>query len=163
MKLYKHNSKIKILSKEFVVRFEKNKMLRPRVLVLGSEIKVFSGELNKASQSIILRNWLIEYAREFIEKRVDFYATKNNFSFNKISIKEQSSRWGSCSSKKNLNFNWKLILTSRPCLDYVVVHELCHLREMNHSKNFWNLVENIMPDYEIHRRSLRLFEKELAR
>ena len=65
--------------------------------------------------------------------------------------REQKTRWGSCSSEKNLNFNWKLILAPPEVLDYVVVHELCHLKEMNHSKAFWEEVGKVMPEYETHK------------
>ena len=68
---------------------------------------------------------------------------------------EQKTRWGSCSSKGNLNFNWKLVLLAPELLDYVVVHELAHRREMNHSKNFWKIVEAELPDYREHRRRLK--------
>ena len=68
-----------------------------------------------------------------------------------IKIRQMKTRWGSCSSEKNLNFNWKLILAPPEVLDYVVVHELCHLKEMNHSKAFWNEVEKVMPEYETYK------------
>lgn len=91
---------------------------------------------------------LADQAVEYIPKRVKYYAEKENFVYNKITIKNLVSRWGSCSTKGNLNFNCLLMLTPDYVIDYIVVHELCHLREMNHSEKFWAEVEKIMPDYQ---------------
>ena len=91
---------------------------------------------------------LADQAVEYIPKRVKYYAKKENFIYNKIIIKNLVSRWGSCSTKGNLNFNCLLMLTPDYVIDYIVVHELCHLREMNHSEKFWAEVEKIMPDYQ---------------
>ena len=87
---------------------------------------------------------LADQAVEYIPKRVKYYAEKENFVYNKITIKNLVSRWGSCSTKGNLNFNCLLMLTPDYVIDYIVVHELCHLREMNHSEKFWAEVEKIM-------------------
>lgn len=86
-------------------------------------------------------------AGEVFLQRSRYFAELLNVHFNRITIREQKTRWGSCSSKQNLNFNWKLILAPPEILDYVVVHELCHLKEMNHSPAFWHEVEQILPDY----------------
>lgn len=91
---------------------------------------------------------LADQAVEYIPKRVKYYAEKENFVYNKITIKNLVSRWGSCSTKGNLNFNCLLMLTPDYVIDYIVVHELCHLREMNHSEKFWAEIEKIMPDYQ---------------
>ena len=91
---------------------------------------------------------LADQAVEYIPKRVKYYAEKENFVYNKITIKNLVSRWGSCSTKGNLNFNCLLMLTPDYVIDYIVVHELCHLREMNHSEKFWAEVEKIMSDYQ---------------
>ena len=91
---------------------------------------------------------LADQAVEYIPKRVKYYAEKENFVYNKITIKNLVSRWGSCSTKGNLNFNCLLMLTPDYVIDYIVVHELCHLREMNYSEKFWAEVEKIMPDYQ---------------
>lgn len=89
----------------------------------------------------------IERARAVIAEKAAFYAKRMGVSYGRITIREQRTRWGSCSAKGNLNFNWKLILMPEEVLTYVVVHELAHRREMNHSKAFYRVVEEAMPDY----------------
>ncbi len=90
---------------------------------------------------------LTEKAKQIIPERVDYFAKAMNVSYEKITVRHQVSRYGSCSSKGNLNFNCLLVLFPDYVLDYVVVHELCHRIEMNHSKSFWSLVERFYPEY----------------
>lgn len=94
-------------------------------------------------------------AAEIFGRKVAYYAARMGVTYQRITIRDQKTRWGSCSSKGNLNFNWRLLLAPVPVLDYVIVHELAHRREMNHSKRFWDIVGETMPDYETHRRWLR--------
>lgn len=96
-----------------------------------------------------------ELARQRITRRVEYFAPLVGVTYNRIFIKEQKTRWGSCSSLGNLNFNWKLILLDEELLDYVVVHELAHRKQMNHSPTFWAEVERVLPDYRERRRRLR--------
>lgn len=97
----------------------------------------------------------IAVARDIFTKKAAYYARIMNVAYGRISIREQKTRWGSCSSKGNLNFNWRLIFAPEEVLDYVVVHELAHRREMNHSKAFYAIVESVLPDYRSPRRWLR--------
>ncbi len=80
-------------------------------------------------------------------ERTEHFNKTYKFRYNKIKIKNQKTRWGSCSKKGNLNFNYKIALLSQQLSDYIIVHELCHLKEFNHSKKFWKLVEKAIPDY----------------
>ncbi|MCA9392553.1 M48 family metallopeptidase, partial [candidate division WWE3 bacterium] len=98
-----------------------------------------------------------EKAREIITRRVEYYAKKYNYSFNKLAIRNQKSRWGSCSKKGNLNFNYRIIFLPAKLRDYVIFHELCHLTELNHSKNFWLLVAREFPEYKDLRNQLSEF------
>lgn len=99
--------------------------------------------------------WLREYAKVKLGQKVMRYAAAMKVTVGKITIREQRTRWGSCSSKGNLNFNWKLILMPEHIQDYIVVHELAHRKQMNHSKDFWSEVEKVLPDYHIRREELR--------
>jgi predicted metal-dependent hydrolase len=94
-------------------------------------------------------------AKELITARVKHWAAILNLEYGRVFVKDQRTLWGSCSGRKNLNFNWRLAAAPVEALDYVVIHELCHLREMNHSKRFWDLVRAACPDYKVQRRWLR--------
>lgn len=99
---------------------------------------------------------MTEEARIIIPERVKYFAKIIGVTYGQITIRHQKTRWGSCSSSGNLNFNCMLMATSPELIDYVVVHELCHRKQMNHSPLFWKEVEEILPDY----RNLRSRLKE---
>lgn len=94
-------------------------------------------------------------ARKVMPEKCSYYGEIIGVNYGKITIRQQSSRWGSCSSKGNLNFNCLLMLTPDEIIDYVVVHELCHRIYMNHSKAFWNEVGKVIPDYKRRERWLK--------
>ncbi len=98
---------------------------------------------------------LAEEALKVIPARVEYFARVIGVTYGKITIRNQKTRWGSCSSKGNLNFNCLLMLAPPEVLDYVVVHELCHRKQMNHSKAFWSEVEKVLPDYKEARKWLK--------
>jgi len=98
---------------------------------------------------------LREQARKLITERVRCYAPIIGVTYGQIAIRTQHTRWGSCSSKGNLNFNCLLALVPPEVLDYVVVHELCHRKEMNHSVRFWREVERVLPNYKVSKKWLR--------
>lgn len=104
---------------------------------------------------------LSQIAQEKITIVCEYYSKLIGVSYNRITIRKQKTRWGSCSAKGNLNFNCLLLLAPEEVLDYVVVHELCHRREMNHSARFWALVEGAMPEYKTHRKWLKEHGSEL--
>lgn len=99
----------------------------------------------------IFIQWYKEEAYHKIAEQVEFYAKRAGLKYNKVKITNAQKRWGSCSSANNLNFSWSLIMAPLKVLDYVVVHELCHLIERNHSQRFWTKVKTMMPDYEKYR------------
>ena len=97
----------------------------------------------------------------YIPGRVKYYAYIIGVTYGKITIRNQKTRWGSCSSNGNLNFNNRLLFVPKELVDYVVVHELAHRKEMNHSNAFWNVVEKYMPDYKERRQWLKEHGQEL--
>lgn len=98
---------------------------------------------------------LAEEALKVIPERVEYFAKVIGVTYGKITVRNQKTRWGSCSSKGNLNFNCLLMLAPPEVLDYVVVHELCHRKQMNHSKAFWLEVEKVLPNYKEVRKWLK--------
>lgn len=101
-------------------------------------------------------------ARTRFESRVAYYHRLTGGRYTSITVRDQKTRWGSCSSRGTLSFNYRLIFAPDIILDYVVVHELCHLTHMNHSRDFWNMVGSILPDYREHRKWLREHGNELT-
>ena len=96
-----------------------------------------------------------ETTRIFVENRLSYFNKFYKFEINRVAIKNTSRRWGSCSSKKNLNFNYKIIYLKPHLADYLIVHELCHLGQLNHSRKFWALVSKTIPDYAKINKELR--------
>lgn len=107
-------------------------------LDINKDIAVWSKEHYEKHKADALR---------VISKRVDFFAAKTGLEPNGIKVKMLKTKWGSCSVKRNLNFNYKVLFLDSNLRDYIIVHELCHLKHMNHSKKFWRYVEKVCPDY----------------
>ena len=108
--------------------------------------------------ALLLKKNSMKKMRSLLQDRIGYYEPllpSPHLAITRISIRAQKTRWGSCSSRGTLSFNWKLYLAPPSCLDYVVVHELCHLVHMNHSPAFWAEVKRIMPDYLIWKMWLR--------
>ena len=116
-------------------------------------VSVFSLMLRKRSRKDYLANK--GQALKILKERLKYFNGHYGFAYKGIMIRDQKSRWGSCSAKGNINFNYKLILLPPELRDYVVVHELCHLKELNHSRKFWGLVAEAAPDYKAKRRKLK--------
>ncbi len=96
-------------------------------------------------------------ALKLVKERIALYNTHYNVRIERVSIKNHLSKWGSCSSKGNLNFNYRIFFLPLPLVDYIVVHELCHRKEMNHSKAFWRLVGETVPHCSARKKELRLY------
>jgi predicted metal-dependent hydrolase len=102
-----------------------------------------------------IERWYRRAARDEIAPRLDAAVAALGTSYAKLTIRNQRTRWGSCSSTGSMSFNWRLLLAPEAVLDYVVWHEACHLQVMDHSPRFWRLVQRHCPDFQIHRRWLR--------
>jgi len=119
--------------------------------------------LRKGSDpALLIRNWLKQQAAKIIGNKAEHLSRKIGINYCRLTIRSAKTRWASCSPKGNLSFNWKVMMVPEPVIDYVVIHELCHLRHMNHSPRFWKLVEKHCPEWRAHRKWLRAHENELT-
>jgi predicted metal-dependent hydrolase len=116
--------------------------------LLGLEDKFLLASRAIPKARAVFEAWYREQARLVIEKRVELYARKIGLRYNRVKITSATTRWGSCSSRGNLNFAWRLVMAPLPVIDYVVVHELVHLQERRHSRAFWSKVKAIVPEYK---------------
>ena len=105
----------------------------------------------------MVRLWMHSDGGKIFKEKLNDFAKQLNVHFNMVRIKNVKTIWGSCSSKKNLNFNFKLFFLPEALIDYVFVHELAHLKHMNHSKAFWSEVEKQIPDYKKRREELKRY------
>lgn len=94
-----------------------------------------------------LKQWYVKQAAVLLEEKTMFWCEKLAVTVNRITIKDQKTRWGSCSSLGNINYNWRIVMAPDSTIDYLIIHELSHRVFLDHSKNFWNLVETHCPDY----------------
>lgn len=134
------------------------KFLREKSKWLFKKISFFkklqSSEVIRYSKADYLK--YKESAYKLVVDRLAYYNRLYELHFNRISIRNQKTRWGSCSQKENLNFNYKILFLDKKMQDYIIVHELCHLKEFNHSERFWNLVEKIFPDWKAIKKELKV-------
>jgi len=118
---------------------------------------------NDNKSEVRVKVFLIELARQRFVELSEVYSRKTGSNFKSITLRDPKSRWGSCSVEGNLMYSWRLIFAPKEVLKYLVVHEICHLEEMNHSKRFWNKVESLMPDFRSSREWLKANGPELHR
>jgi predicted metal-dependent hydrolase len=111
----------------------------------------------------LLNAWYQEQAGKLFAERAAFWAERMQLKYRALRIKDQRTLWGSCSREGNINFNWRVVLAPPAVLDYLVIHELAHLREMNHSRRFWALVAAQCPDWKQHRAWLREHSRDLKK
>lgn len=126
-----------------------------KISVEFQNLYVSYGNFDKAKLKDTIELWYREMGQKIISERVSFYQIYFNIMPKKIQIKEQKKRWGSCTSDNKLLFNWRIIMAPLEVIDYIVVHEMCHMIEKNHSNNYWNLVKFIMPNYKEYRKWLK--------
>lgn len=120
-----------------------------KVLFDESGFQIFSADLSQENISRVMEKWYRKRAKVYLPGRVEAIASEMGIVLTgRIVIKNQKTRWGSCSSKGNINLNLRLMMAPEAAIDYVIIHELCHLWEMNHSAAFWKLVAKYAPDYQ---------------
>jgi len=137
---------------------------RPRVELSGSGIEMLAPLSSGPDERLkSLRLFYKREAKRYLAARVDFWARITGLRPVSLTVRGQRTLWGSCTSEGALNLNWKLMCAPDDVIDYVVVHELAHLREQNHSKRFWAIVAEYFADYKIHREWLKSHQQEIAR
>ncbi len=153
---YIDGDKFLYLGKEYTLNIIIDKTIKkPKIQITSDKLCIITPQKNKNFMKDALEKWYRLKCKENIEGTVKRYKNIVGKDINNIRIKEQKKRWGSCSSKKNLNFNWRCVMAPQDVIDYIVVHELCHLVHMDHSERFWKLVERILPNYKEKKEWLR--------
>ena len=147
--------KVLFLGTPYDIQLVKDKLCYVILSESLKRITVHSPNDNKRRKTII--EFYRQHTSRILDERIRVYTSKLNLNFNRVSIRHHKSRWGSCSLKKNLNFNVMLAALPNNVIDYVIVHELLHLLELNHSKRFWELVRLNRPTYEDDRKWLRMY------
>lgn len=143
-------------------------LIEKRIWIVTKYLEVQEKQRNRPvseltdTQRLALEKRYIAAAKEYFPKRVEHFHQFTGGSYNRITIRDQKTRWGSCSARGTLSFNWRLMLAPPGILDYVVVHELCHLTHMDHSAAFWQKVESVYPDYRTARKWLKDHGQELV-
>ena len=132
----------------------------PSVKCLRGYLWVVTGDTSPARVQPLLESWYREHAHTIFKERLDAclrLAAREGVPEPTLRIQKMTSRWGSCSDKGRILLNLELIKAPKDCIDYVITHELCHLKEKHHGPGFWRLLEKLMPDYEARRKKLNLF------
>ena len=134
-----------------------NKEWRKYELVMNEDGCLHLGELKPLEffEHDNLESFYRDETQRIIEGLLEIHNEDNEYKINRVFIKGQKTRWGSCSSAGNLNFNWRLAMAPTEVIEYVVIHELCHRIEMNHSKEFWRLVQEKCPEFKKHKNWLK--------
>ena len=152
---------ISFLGKRYNLQITKD--IAPSVIVSDNLSKITFHVTDRRKYKDDLKQWYLAQTRRIVSEHLDLIRKRNPSlpAYNKVSIKNQRSRWASCSENGNLNFN--LILAALPIeiIDYVIIHELAHLIELNHSKDFWNIVKMTDPEFQTHRKLLHKYRYEL--
>lgn len=155
------------LGRHYRLKVFKVKEKLPRVSLVGGRFKMYvDSSLDDEMRERVIRGalveWYVGHAYQHLRERVYIYAPKVNAHPSRIVVKRQSKRWGSCTKDKVVAFNYKIIMAPMSVVDYVVVHELCHMRMRNHSPDFWVLLRSVLPDHEERKTWLRINGRRLS-
>jgi len=153
---YELKIKAELSLKEMEVKLGENE------IIIKYPVELKNKKKRKRKIREFLINWYRSQAKVTINKLINLHKNKLNVEPNNIVIKKQKKRWGSCSSKHNLNFNWKIIMAPLSVIEYLVVHELVHLIHPNHSKDFWETLALLIPDYKDKKEWLRINGRRLT-
>ncbi len=146
-----NHNKLLYLGTLFPINVEQN--ASKELFFTGEEF--IANSIEPDSLSLSIKKWYKNKFKEIALPRVAYFANKHNLMVNQVRIKNQKTMWGSCSSKNNINLNYLLLMAPMGVIDYVIVHELVHTIHRNHSTDFWDSVESIMPEFQEHKRWLK--------
>jgi len=146
-----NHNKLLYLGNLFPINVEQN--ASKELFFTGEEF--IANSIEPDSLSLSIKKWYKNKFKELALPRVAYFANKHNLMVNQVRIKNQKTMWGSCSSKNNINLNYLLLMAPMGVIDYVIVHELVHTIHRNHSTDFWDSVESIMPEFQEHKRWLK--------
>jgi len=128
---------------------------RPKIRLSDGWLQIITPSEDRDGLKKVLEKWYRKEAEKIITERLDFYRPKLNVEPAHVKVKQQKRRWGSCTPKGDLFFNWRIVMAPLPVVDYIIVHEMSHLIHKNHSARFWKTVEKVLPDYRARRKWLR--------
>ena len=153
---YEHGENVLYLGKKLRLNITHRNTDRGRISLVDNElVLIIPSSYDSATVKEMIIALYKKLLNRIIKERIHEYQKHFKFKVNKISIRDQKTRWGSCSSARNLSFNYRLMMAPIEVIDYIVVHEMCHLEHMNHSKSFWKKVHEVMPDYKKHEKFLK--------
>jgi predicted metal-dependent hydrolase len=161
-KEFKSGDTVPYLGRDLELVKRENHSVAGGVTLEDNMLAVSSDLFKNGILELALEQWYRTEAAKVISQRIDKLSSMMGIGYKRISIRGQKTRWGSCSRKRNLNFNWKLLMAPEPVIDYVIIHELTHLKEMNHSKRFWKLVAQYCPRWREHKKWLKQHEADLT-
>ncbi|HPU41257.1 MAG TPA: SprT family zinc-dependent metalloprotease [Acetivibrio clariflavus] len=150
---FTEGEKFLVLGKEYRLKINKSSSVNSAYIMLSGNYLIvnlpenITGSLSD-SVRIYITDWYKNYAKEVVSERINYFAKKMDVKPTDIIIKDLKSIWGSCTPKNTININWKIIMAPLDIVDYLVVHELTHIKIKNHSKQFWNMAESIYPNYK---------------
>jgi predicted metal-dependent hydrolase len=153
-----HGEKIPYMGRQIEIVLTEGKSRKPSAVLDGNRLLISA---NGQSMSRVLEAWYREQAAAVFKDKADAYKNPMGVSYRQIFIRGQRTRWASCSQQRNLTFNWKLLLAPEHIIDYVIVHELSHIRHMNHSRQFWEMVAQYCPKWKQYRKWLLAHEEQL--
>lgn len=146
------------LGRSFSLQIEIDETIKkPLINLFQEEFLIVTPTKNQEALKQSMELWYREKTYKNVVEKVNYFQQFFEVKPNNIKVKEQKKRWASCSSQRNLNFNWRCSMAPSSVLDYIVLHEMCHMMHMNHSKEFWDLIERIMPDYKKRREWLKMY------
>lgn len=155
-KEYVNGESFMYLGRNYALQIIMNKDIKePITRLYQGKFYIETNTKNQDKLRQSMERWYREKTLEKVIERIQYYKSYFDLTPNVVRVKEQKKRWASCSSKRNLNFNWRCSMAPSNVLDYIVVHEMCHMVHFNHSKAFWNLVGKIIPDYKERKEWLR--------